>query len=221
MRHIGIDEAGRGPVLGPLVMAVVVIAPERERYLSDAGVRDSKLFGSGNKAHLARLALKPKIEEIALAFRVVEYAASTVDDFVEKRSLDDLERQGALRLLKEIGATTEDKIICDGEPMFKQLVSEWPNLLAENRADARHISVAAASILAKIRRDEAMHEILARYEPEFGKIAGGGYVNLATRKFLEQYEAAHGTLPLEVRKSWKWRQVSPYTVDIVSMFSGK
>lgn len=222
MRLIGIDEAGRGPVLGPLVMAVVVISPEVERKYLEAGVRDSKLFGSGVKAHPARLAMRKIIEAQCISFKVLEFEPDVIDEHVRRGRLDDLERDGARQLLKDIGVTEEDRIVCDGEPIFGCLRAEWPNLLAENRADARHASVAAASILAKTRRDERMDLIFRNYEPEFGKISGGGYVNEPTRRFLEAYEARHGELPSEVRQSWTWRRPPEIRLreqpDIASFF---
>jgi ribonuclease HII len=222
MRLIGIDEAGRGPVLGPLVMAVVVVLPEKERLLLDAGVRDSKLFGSsGPKAHRARLALKSLIESASVAYHVEEFGPDVVDRYVERGMLDELEREGALNLLETVSARRDDAIICDGAPIFERLSTKWPNLRAENKADVRHVTVAAASILAKIRREERMEEFRARYEPEFGPIAGGGYVNTATVRFLEAYEAKHGCLPPETRTSWEWRKrVPPVWPDITSMLSG-
>lgn len=223
MRIIGIDEAGRGPVLGPLVMAVVVVTPQCEAEFAQAGVRDSKLFGSGVKAHPARLQMRKYIEEKALQYKTLEFEPDVIDAYVDRGRLDDLERQGALRLLEEIGATAEDRIICDGEPIFHELRMTWPNLVAENRADARHASVAAASILAKTRRDERMELIFRNYEPEFGKILGGGYVNEPTRRFLEAYETAHGCLPAEIRRSWTWRRPVPTRAlehpDIASFFA--
>ena len=211
VRFIGIDEAGRGPVLGPLVMAVVAITPEQESELSGFGVQDSKKYGSGKKAKMARLAARPEIHA-RCTWRVVEFSPAEIDEYVKQGRLDDLEREGAHRLLEEIGATGDDDIICDGEPIFGQLRMKWGNLRAENKADDRYICVSAASILAKVSRDEAMDKILRKYEPEFGKITGGGYVNAGTRKFLEAYEERHGTSPPEVRKSWTWRE-KPKIVD--------
>lgn len=222
MHLVGIDEAGRGPVLGPLVMAIVGVAPDKERLLVDAGVRDSKLFGSGPKAHRDRTALRPLIEGVCAYFHVLEFAPDVVDSYCERGRLDDLEREGALRLLEAVGATSEDRIVCDGEPIFGSLSSQWPNLSAENKADVRHVTVAAASILAKVRREERMGEIFARYSTEYGRIGGGGYVNEPTRRFLEAYETKNGCLPPEARRSWTWRrplQVSSWP-DILGMFGG-
>lgn len=211
MRFIGIDEAGRGPVLGPLVMACVALTVGQEAELAKMGIRDSKRYGAGRVGQGRRLHARPIIEA-RCEWRIVEFDPATIDRYVADGRLDDLEREGALRLLDDIKATEEDRIVCDGEPIFARLRDRWPNLAAENKADARHVCVSAASILAKVRRDEAMQDIQRRYEPEFGAIGGNGYVNDKTRAFLEAYEQVHGGLPPETRLSWTWRK-KPKVVD--------
>jgi ribonuclease HII len=221
MRLIGIDEAGRGPVLGPMVMAVVAITLEQEAELRGFGIQDSKKYGSGKKAKMARLGARPAIQARS-EFKVLSIPPVEIDKWVERGQLDELERQGALRLLAAIGATPDDRIVCDGEPIFGRLSIQWPNLVAENKADANHVCVSAASVLAKVARDIAMDEIIGRYESEFGKIIGGGYVNAHTRKFLDAYMEKHGELPPETRKSWKWRPTPPPAPqpDITELLNG-
>ena len=203
-------------------MAATVITPEREEEFKSLGVRDSKLFGSGVKARRDRSGLRPAIEIRCVTFAVLVFDPPKVDTYCRRHALDDLEREGALELLKLVGATEEDRIVCDGDSIFSPLKETWPNLVAEPRADARHVSVGAASILAKVRRDDLMEVILAKYEPEFGKIGGGGYVNEPTRRFLEAYEAKYGQLPPEARASWTWRR--PWRMedqpDIAAMLAG-
>ena len=220
-RLIGIDEAGRGPVLGPMVMACVAITVEQETELRELGIQDSKKYGSSKKGKMTRLAARPAILARCL-WKIVEFSPAKIDEYVKQGRLDDLEREGALRLLEEIGATGEDDIICDGESIFARLRAKWGNLVAENKADAKHICVSAASIVAKVRRDEAMDEICRRYEAEYGTITGGGYVNEGSRKFLSAYEERHGELPPEARKSWAWRPKPTHVEgpDIADLLSG-
>lgn len=221
MRLIGIDEAGRGPVLGPLVMACVAITVEQETALERFGIRDSKKYGSGKRAKGARLAARPAVLS-RCEHRVVVYGPEEIDRYVTVGRLDDLEREGALRLLEEVGATPSDRIVCDGEPIFSRLSERWPNLVAENKADENHVCVSAASIVAKVRRDELMDAICRKYEAEFGPITGGGYVNEGSRRFLLAYESKNGELPPECRKSWKWRP-KPTQVegpDIADLLNG-
>lgn len=202
---IGIDEAGRGPVLGPLVMAAVRLTAEQAEELERFGIQDSKKYGSGKKAKVARLAARPAVLS-RCEHSVVVFEPDEIDRYVNQGRLDDLEREGALRLLEEIGATSEDEIMCDGQPIFERLNRKWPNLKAENKADGRYVSVSAASIVAKVMRDELMDGIVRKYEAEFGPITGGGYVNKGARDFLTAYEEKYGELPPECRKSWTWRE---------------
>jgi ribonuclease HII len=76
-----------------------------------------------------------------------------------------------------------------------------------DRAESAHTAVAAASICAKAMRDELFEAIAKHYEPEFGALRGGGYVNPATVAFVAEYVRRHGQLPPEARKSWPWRGV--------------
>jgi ribonuclease HII len=91
--------------------------------------------------------------------------------------------------------------------MFTPLAAKYPNLEAVDRAESAHMAVAAASICAKALRDELFGAIAARYQPEFGALRGGGYVNPATLAFVAEYVCRHGKLPPEARKSWPWRGV--------------
>jgi ribonuclease HII len=202
-------------------MAAVAITLEQEAELKGLGIQDSKKYGSGKKAKQARLAAVPAVRA-RCHYAIVSFYPDEIDEFVEEGRLDDLERKGALMLLEELEATTEDRIICDGEPIFGRLRAKWGNLRAENKADERHTCVSAASIIAKVERDRAMDEIIRKYEPEFGKITGGGYVNKGSRAFLAAYEEKHGKLPFECRKSWTWRE-KPKVVegpDIMELLNG-
>jgi len=204
------------------VMAAVALTSEQAAELAYFGIKDSKKYGSGKKAKEARLAAWPEFRRIGFLYAVVEFPPREVDEWVKDGRLDDLERKGALQLLEELGATSEDDIFCDGEPIFGRLRAQWGNLKAENKADEKYTCVSAASIIAKTLRDEEMDRICAKYETEFGKIAGGGYVNKGTRAFLNAYEEKYEKLPVECRKSWTWRE-KPKVVEcpnIIDLLNG-
>jgi ribonuclease HII len=197
---LGIDEAGRGPVLGPMVMAGVALRTRRAAALSRAGVADSKAFGAGEDAHRKRSELALRIRDSAesIVVRVIDVA--TIDRRVQQSQLNHLEREVAVEIIKT--SVTAKRIVADGEILFSSLSAEYPHLEAKNRGEDHHVAVAAASIMAKVERDEHFFAIARRYEPEFGPIAGGGYDNAATHRFLEKYVATYGCLPPEARKSW-------------------
>lgn len=204
-RTIGVDEAGRGPVLGPLVLAAVCVDTAAARALARAGVRDSKGFGAGAAARARRRELACEIRARAVWCQVAVVDVAEVDRRVRRGELNALEREVAARLLA--AAPRCDRIVADGHRLFAPLRAQFPQLEAHDGGEARHCAVAAASILAKVRRDAIFERIARRYEAEFGPLRGGGYVNAATRRFLRAFAARYGRLPPEARRSWPHRDL--------------
>lgn len=208
---LGIDEAGRGPAIGPLVMAAVSLTTQAAAALTRAGLTDSKAFGAGPDAHERRLELAARVRELAtfIASEVVEPAV--IDERVARGELNQLEREVAIRLIDQAGEPAPDRMIADGARMFAPLCPRYPTLVALDRAEERHAAVAAASVIAKTLRDQLYAAICARYADEFGPIGGGGYVNDATRRFLRAFAERYRRLPDEARRSWP----HPYVVDLL------
>ncbi|HZS36554.1 MAG TPA: hypothetical protein VFF06_07000 [Polyangia bacterium] len=200
---LGIDEAGRGPVLGPMVMACVALRPRKAAALTRAGVTDSKRF-AGEHAHAERLELVPKILECADHAAVLIVDVAEIDRRCRENGLNRLEQEHAELMIRR--APPARRIVCDGQRLFAPLCARWPQLEALNEAESQHAAVAAASILAKVRRDELWARICRRYAPEFGELVerGGGYTNAATREFLRAYIRKYRRLPPEARRSWPW-----------------
>jgi ribonuclease HII len=199
---LGIDEAGRGPVLGPLVMAGVCVRSKAAGILSRVGVLDSKSFGAGDEAHARRSALEKKVRALAESVVVRVIDVDEIDRRVRLRELNVLEREHASEIIGR--SAPAKRIIADGKRMFAALAGKFANLEARDRAEEHHVAVAAASICAKVRRDELFRCIARRYEPEFGPIGGWGYENPPTHAFLRAYFERHGRLPPEARRSWSW-----------------
>jgi len=197
---LGLDEAGRGPVIGPMVLAAVVLDSHAARALTRAGLRDSKAYGSTAQGREHRRAMAGRIRERAcfIGIRVVDVAV--IDRRVQRGELNVLEREVATELIGR--APTVDRIVTDGKVLFGPLSGLYPHLEAWNRGEERHAAVAAASVMAKVRRDELFERIAARYQPLFGRVEGGGYVNARTRAFLCDYVKRFGRLPPEARRSW-------------------
>ena len=95
--------------------------------------------------------------------------------------------------------------------MFAPLAAKYTCFESRDHAEDHHASVAAASVIAKVLRDERFAKIRARYESELGPIAGGGYSNAATRRWLRAYAERYGRLPDEARLSWP----HPYVEDLI------
>jgi ribonuclease HII len=185
-----------------MVIAVVGLDRGASISLAKRGVCDSKGFGAGVAAREKRAELATIVKERAPLFSVRVVPVEEVDRYTYKGLLNALEREVVHDLLVELGATEDDRIVCDGANMFAPLRTFFPQLEAVNRGESEHVAVAAASILAKDARDKAFAEIAGRYEGEFGPLRGGGYLNAATRAFLDAYQEKHGGLPPEARKSW-------------------
>lgn len=204
---LGLDEAGRGPILGPMVMAVVSLRPRAAATLTRAGVADSKAF-IGPEAHAMRVSLVPKILEQAdhVALRVVD--VEEIDAACAVQGLNRLEQRLGAELIER--APPARRIVCDGARLFSPLRARFAGLEAHDRGESVHVAVAAASIIAKVRRDEMFARIAARYAAHLGLDAaprGGGYLNDATRSFLRTLIAETKRLPPEGRHSWPWEFV--------------
>ena len=201
---LGIDEAGRGPILGPMVMACVALRPRKAAALTRSGVTDSKAF-AGVNAHEERLRLVPKILECADHVAVMVVDVDEIDRRCRDNGLNRLEQERAAYMIER--APDARRIVCDGEKLFRPLQARWPQLEALDRGELKHAAVAAASIVAKVRRDELWGKICRRYAPVFGDEivgAGGGYCNAPTRAFLRAYIRRYKRLPPEARRSWPW-----------------
>jgi ribonuclease HII len=206
---LGIDEAGRGPAVGPMVVAAVALDSRSAAALTRAGLCDSKTYGAGDDAHAIRSALALRIRERARFVSLIEVEHTEIDQRVSRNELNVLERELATQLIEQAPAV--DRIIADGKRMFAALGQRYSHFESHDRAEERHASVAAASVIAKVARDVRFAQIRARYEDELGPIAGGGYANAATRRWLRAYALRYGRLPDEARLTWP----HPYVEDLI------
>jgi ribonuclease HII len=195
----GIDEAGRGPAIGPLVLAAVwVEAPDGLRALRRRGVRDSKALAPDSRERIAEA-----VRAVAAHVEIEVATAAIVDTYASRGDLNVLERRMAHAMLERGPAAV--RIVADGARLFGPMRSAWPHLRSRDRADATHGAVAAASVVAKVTRDAAFLEI-ADGCGDLAETAraGMGSVNAATERFLTAYHARHGRLPPQTRRSWDW-----------------
>lgn len=199
----GIDEAGRGPVLGPLVVAGVS-APEADGLVA-MGVRDSKRLAPQKRDQLARLI--QEAPDIQVAVRVI--SPESIDAEMQHATLNDIE----LARFAEVAAELDDADVIadaadvDADRFARRLAERLPTtwtVNASHGADDRHPEVAAASIIAKTTRDTAIRELGRRLERQLGRELGSGYPGDATTQaFLRNWVEVHGELPPGTRRSWK------------------
>jgi ribonuclease HII len=200
---VGLDEAGRGPVLGPLVMAALAIKEEDEKKLEWLGVKDSKLLTASVREELFE-----RIREVVQDFRIEMIEPDAIDLSVnaEETNLNWLEAETSARMISELDP---DKIIIDCpstnipayQAYFASRLSEGvrkkAELFVEHKADFNHLVVAAASIVAKVIRDRQID----RLKNEIGIDFGSGYTSdPKTQEFLDKY---YNQYPELFRKSWQ------------------
>jgi len=168
---LGIDESGRGPVIGSMVMCGVVIDESKERELVNIGVKDSKLL-----LPKVRELLYNKIEEIADEIFVIIVNPKEIDDALENPLLD-LNKLEALKTAEIILKSKADIAFLDCPSVnIASYKSELQNLLGdskiklnlEHKADLNYPVVGAASIIAKVTRDRLIEEIKQKYNVDFG-----------------------------------------------------
>jgi len=199
----GTDEAGRGSIVGPLVIGSVLLDKRGADRLKGLGVKDSKKLSPGRREKLA-----PAIEEISLAHMVTYVTPWNVDNYVRRRrkytTLNRLEAEVVaihLRQLRPSVAYLDSpypipKVYRD---MVRNLVSEMSvRIVSENRAESAHIEVAAASVLAKVRRDEIIGELRIK----LGDFGSGYPSDSRTRRFILELLSKEEKQPF-IRWSWK------------------
>ena len=200
----GADEAGRGPVFGPMVLCGVLLDEQVLDELKGAGVKDSKLLSPKRRETLAKL-----IIEKAAKFEIVELSPAEIDELrlVKKINLNEIEAMNFAKILDRLKPKIAYIDSADPNPtMFKERIERYlrtrPKLVVENYADLKYIVVSAASILAKVRRDERIAELSRKY----GEFGSGYPADPRTINFLEQWVREHGKLPEFARKSWETAQ---------------
>jgi ribonuclease HII len=174
-RIAGIDEAGRGALFGPVVAAAVILNPKRRIV----GLDDSKKLPAERRTTLAE-----RIREHAVAWAVAEVDAQRIDAW----NIYQASRQAMTAALQQL-AISPDYLLIDA--MQLDVLIEQKSLI---KGDARSISIAAASILAKTHRDECMEKWDAVY-PQYGLARHKGY---GTPDHLEALRL-HGPSPLHRR----------------------
>lgn len=199
----GVDDAGRGPIIGPLVIAGVLVEESEISKLKALGVKDSKLLSPGRREQLAI-----SIRELAIKCCIESLSPEEIDRVVETGGrLRRLNRLEAHTMAKVIEYLRPDVAYVDASDVladrFKEHIAEKlvfnVKIISEHKADFKYPVVSAASIIAKVERDRAVQELSDSY----GEIGSGYVTDPKTIVFLKKWLATHGSYPWFVRKSWK------------------
>lgn len=188
MKVLGIDEAGRGPVIGPMVMVGFLIEEEVEEELRKMGVKDSKQLTPEEREELAE-----ELRKMGKVFVKLIHPWQ-----IDAENLNRLERNVARAIIME---AKPDRVIIDGfeRNLEKKLGVKGVEIVAEPKADERYPVVSAASIIAKVTRDRMIEKLKRRY----GEFGTGYPSDERTVKFLEELIREEKKIPDFVRKSWE------------------
>lgn len=192
--RLGVDEAGKGPVLGSMFVSAVRVAPDQ----LPTGVDDSKRLSRARRTELAMA-----IREVAET-SVVEVPVARIDD--PETDMNGLTVSAQAAAIDEL-ATPADLVRADAADtdttrFERRLADETAvdaELRATHRADETDPVVAAASILAKVARDDHVDKLRSVY----GSVGSGYPSDETTRAFLRSYVDREGELPACARRSWQ------------------
>lgn len=204
---VGIDEAGRGPVIGPLAITIFACKENKVEELLKQGVKDSKLLSSRKRIELAKMLG----ENESFYSESAIISAHEIDNFVDSTSLNDLEITYFAKLIDNLPEYIANncQIMLDAcevntDNFTKKVLSKLKkfaheqNISSENKADLNHIHVACASILAKENREKEVSKI----KEELGIEIGSGYPSDPKTKSAVQV-LTKGNLPNKyLRFSW-------------------
>lgn len=193
---LGIDEAGRGPVIGPMIICGVLIRKEDIPQLTQIGVRDSKLLSPDQRERL-----KISIEKIVSGWEIIKISPSQID----RCGINYLELKSTARLINKFSPhfAVIDAPTCWCKSYERKLQAllgkKKTRLIVENYADKRYLVVSAASILAKVTRDKEIEEISRQY----GEVGSGYTSDAKTIQFLKKTWREKREFPDIVRRRWK------------------
>lgn len=193
----GVDEAGRGPVMGPLVVCAVYV--EDESPLAEIGVKDSKKLTPKTRERMY-----DRIMEVVDDHHLEIASASDIDALMATESLNAIELG---MFAKAVSKRPVSAIYADcpdvNESRFSTQLSSMVNgetVVGKHKADDTYPVVSAASIVAKVTRDRMIEEIADR----FGVDIGSGYPSdRKTMDFIESWVRKNGSPPPDVRRSWE------------------
>ena len=211
MLILGIDDAGRGPVIGPMVLAGCLVDGEIEKEFRKWGVKDSKKVTPKRREILAK-----EIRNRAITF---EISITHPNEITERNhagiNLNKVEAIKTAEIINKINkGAGEMKVIVDcpspNIPAWRNYLlthiqnKENLEIVCEHKADVNHISVSAASIIAKTTRDAEIEKIKKMVGVDFGS---GYSSDPVTCKFLKEYANKHKHDGI-FRETWQtWKNV--------------
>ena len=197
MKICGVDDAGRGSMIGPMVIAGISIEKKNIPKLRKLGVRDSKKL-SPKKREL----LYKEIIKLVDDYHVIRIPPKTIDKYVFEHNLNHLEAKKMAAVITHLKSEISYVDSCDvNATRFGREISDLSNkskVRSYHYADSRFVVVSAASIIAKVSRDRSIARLNKNYQ------FGSGYPSdKKSVNFVKKLVSAKKPLPSSVRKSWK------------------
>ena len=196
MQVCGVDEAGRGSMLGPLVVAGISISKSKVNLLKKQGVRDSKKLSPRAREHLYK-----KIIQIVDDHYIVKISPRIIDKSVSNHSLNHLEAKYMAKVISKLSPSTAFVDSCDvNSKRFGKEISKLTSntkIRSYHHADSKFITVSAASILAKVSRDRAITRLSKKHD------IGSGYPSDPKTKIFVKKSIRRNQNLTFLRKSWK------------------
>ena len=197
MNICGVDDSGRGSLIGPLVIAGVILKRSKIKKLSSMGIRDSKKLSRPTREKLYK-----KIIEFADNYYVAKIYPKTIDQSVSKHKLNLLEARYMAKVISKLKPNISYVDSCDVNPTRygKQInrMAKRGKIRSYHHADSRFVIVSAASIIAKVNRDKSIARLRKKHD------LGSGYPSdPKTINFVSDYISDGKAIPSFVRKSWK------------------
>jgi ribonuclease HII len=195
----GVDEAGRGSILGPLVVAGVSVRESKIPKLKQMGVKDSKQL-----TPKARERLYDEIVSLADHYHIHTIKSSEVDSHVLERGLNRLEARAMAHVIGRIKVDEVYVDCCDTNPdryrdHIASHLEKSPKIHSLHHADRINVVVSAASILAKVERDFEIQKLRKKH-----RNIGSGYPSdEKTMLFIRNWVVRKKSAPVFARKSWK------------------
>lgn len=211
MLILGIDDAGRGPVIGPMVLAGCLIDEKIEKLFKKEGIKDSKQLTQKRREFLAE-----KIKNLAETFEITLAYPDEIDgknhDGINLNALEAIKMAEVINKINK--GFNKIKVIIDcpsvsiekWKDFLKTKINNLSNLeiVCEHKADIKYVAVSAASILAKCIREIEMSKL----KEKFGEEIGSGYCSdPLTCAFLKKHSQEHADKGI-FRKTWRtWKEI--------------
>jgi len=206
----GVDEAGKGSVLGPMVIAAVEC--EEMDELTALGVADSKKLTKESRERINKT-IRERFQ-----YSLVIRTAQEIDSLRQTMTMNEIVAQAHAEAVDALSSTTAYLDACDvNEKRYETTVSSYvksgAKIIAKHKADVLFPPVSAASIVAKVERDS----LITKLAGEHGDIGSGYPSDQVTIRYLEKYIRTHKQPPFFARSSWETVKQMMYQKDQCSI----